>query len=94
MLNVTLDTPGGSTTHCNWIFDFLTKRPQTVLTAGHIFSILVHNTEAPWGHVLNPSWSSVDPCMQPFAEISTVKHVDDTTITVRISNINNTNIKH
>jgi len=45
---------GLSTTHCNWILDFLTHRPQTVRIGGHTSSTLVLNTGAPSGLCAQP----------------------------------------
>ncbi len=94
-LIVQTSTLGLNTKLCNWIFDFLTNRPQTVRIGSHTTSTLVLNTGAPQGCVLSPllfTLCTLD-CSPWHGENSFVELADYTTVIGQISNSDETSYR-
>ena len=46
---------------CNWVLDFLAGHPQVVKVGNNISTLLILNTGAPQGCMLNPSCTTCSP---------------------------------
>lgn len=73
---------------CDWLFDFLTGRPQTVRIGKALSSTIVLRTGAPQGCCLSPLLYSLftHDCAARFDNNSIIKFADDTTVIGLISN--------
>ncbi|KAI4892451.1 hypothetical protein NFI96_008743, partial [Prochilodus magdalenae] len=73
---------GISTTLCNWISDFLTKRPQSVKLDNLSSCVISLNTGVPQGCVLSPILYSLftHDCVPVYGSNTIIKYADDTTV--------------
>jgi hypothetical protein len=71
-----LRTLGLNTSLCNWILDFLTGRPQVVRVGNNTSTMLILNTGAPQGCVLNPLLFTHD-CTARHNSNTIIKFADD-----------------
>uniref|UniRef100_A0A6I8QMV9 Reverse transcriptase domain-containing protein n=1 Tax=Xenopus tropicalis TaxID=8364 RepID=A0A6I8QMV9_XENTR len=82
-----LEYLGLSPSLCQWIFDFLTGRPQAVRMGGQVSASLTLNTGAPQGCVLSPLLYSLYTfdCVATTNSTSITKFADDTVVVGLIS---------
>ena len=73
---------GISNSLCNWIMDFLTKRPQAVELGSLSSSTITLNTGVPQGCVLSPLLYSLltHDCAPVYGSNAIIKFADDTTV--------------
>ncbi len=73
---------------CNWILDFLTRRPQSVLVGHNTSSTTTLSTGAPQGCVLSPLLFTLltHDCTAKFSSNHIIKFADDTSVVGLISN--------
>lgn len=73
-----LRTLGLNTSHCNWIMDFLTGRPQVVRVGNNTSATLILNMGAPSGCVIRPLLYSLFTydCMATHDSNTIIKFVD------------------
>ncbi len=73
---------------CNWILDFLTRRPQSVLVGHNTSSTTTLSTGAPQGCVLSPLLFTLltHDCTAKFSSNHIMKFADDTSVVGLISN--------
>ncbi len=73
---------------CNWILDFLTRRPQSVRVGHNTSSTTTLSTGAPQGCVLSPLLFTLltHDCTAKFSSNHIIKFTDDTTVVGLISN--------
>ena len=73
---------GLDTSLCNWVFDFLSNRPQVVKMGSSFSEPITLNTGAPQGCVLSPMLYSLvtHDCVSSSCDSLIVKFADDTTI--------------
>ncbi|KAI5608961.1 hypothetical protein C0J50_6530 [Silurus asotus] len=78
---------GLNTSLCNWILDFLTKRPQSVWIGNSISSTTTLSTGAPQGCVLSPLLFTLltHDCAPTHSSNHNIKFADDTTVVGLIS---------
>ncbi len=87
-LAVTLSDLGLNTSLCDWIQDFLTRRPQVVKMGQFTSNSITLNVGAPQGCVLSPLLYSLytHDCVSSHSSTSIVKFADDTVVLGLISN--------
>ncbi len=80
---------------CNWILDFLTGRPQSVLVSHNTSSTTTLSTGAPQGCVLSPLLFTLltHDCTAKFSSNHIIKFADDTTVVGLISNNDETHYR-
>ncbi len=73
---------------CNWILDFLTRRPQSVRVGLNTSSTTILSTGAPQGCVLSPLLFTMltHDCTAKFSSNHIIKFADDTSVVDLISN--------
>ena len=73
---------GLNTSHCNWILDFLTCRPQVVKVGNNTSATLILNTGAPQGCVLILLLYSLitHDCTASYDSNTIITFADDTTV--------------
>ncbi len=76
---------------CNWILDFLTRRPQSVRVGHNTSSTTTLSTGAPQGCVLSPLLTH--DCTATFSSNHIIKFADDTTVVGLISNNDETHYR-
>ncbi|KAK3571326.1 hypothetical protein QTP86_007554 [Hemibagrus guttatus] len=78
---------GINTSHCNWILDFLTGRPQSVRIGNSTSSTTTPNTGAPQGCVLSPLLFTLltHDCAAMHSSNHIIKFADDMTVVGLIS---------
>ncbi|KAI2647800.1 hypothetical protein H4Q32_031264 [Labeo rohita] len=83
-----LNLLGLNTSLCNWILDFLTRRPQSVRFGRNTSSTTTLSTGAPQGCVLSPLLFTLltHDCTAKFSSNHINKFADDTTVVGLISN--------
>ncbi|KAI5617008.1 gastrula zinc finger protein XlCGF28.1-like, partial [Silurus asotus] len=79
---------GINTSTCNWVMDFLTKRPQQVRSGSICSNTITLNTGVPQGCVLSPFLYSLftSDCRPVNGSNSIIKFADDTTVIGLITN--------
>ncbi|KAI5619532.1 gastrula zinc finger protein XlCGF28.1-like [Silurus asotus] len=79
---------GINTSTCNWVMDFLTKRPQQVRSGSIYSNTITLNTGVPQGCVLSPFLYSLftSDCRPVNGSNSIIKFADDTTVIGLITN--------
>ncbi|KAF7708686.1 hypothetical protein HF521_017743, partial [Silurus meridionalis] len=79
---------GINTSICNWVMDFLTKRPQQVRSGSICSNTITLNTGVPQGCVLSPFLYSLftSNCRPVNGSNSIIKFADDTTVIGLITN--------
>ncbi len=77
-----------NTSHCDWIQDFLTARPQVVKVGQFTSNSITLNVGAPQGCVLSPLLYSLytHDCVSSHSSTSIVKFADDTVVLGLINN--------
>ncbi len=90
-----LNLLGLNNSHCNWILDFLTGRPQSVRVGHYTLSTTTLSTGAPQGCVLNPLLFTLltHDCTAKFSSNHIIKFADDTTVVGLISNNDETHYR-
>ncbi len=80
---------------CNWILDFLTRRPQSVRVGHNTSSTTTLSTGAPQGCVLSPLLFTLltHDCTAKFSSNHIIKFADDTTVVGLISNNDETHYR-
>jgi hypothetical protein len=91
-LIIKLEAVGLNSALCNWVLDFLTGHLLVVKVGNNISTLLILNTGAPQGYVLNPLLYSLFPhdCVALHASNSIIKFADDTTVVGSITSNNET----
>ncbi len=86
---------GLNTSLCNWLLDFLTRRPQAVRVGIKTSSTITLNTGAPQGCVLSPLLFTLltHDCTPSHNSNLFMKFADDTTVVGLISNRDETNYR-
>ncbi len=80
---------------CNWIMDFLTRRPQSVHVGHNTSSTTTLSTDAPQGCVLSPLLFTLltHDCTAKFSSNHIIKFADDKTVVGLISNNDETHYR-
>ncbi len=80
---------------CNWILDFLTRRPQSVRVGCNTSSTSTLKTGAPQGCVLSPLLFTLltHDCTAKFSSNHIIKFADDTSVVGLISNNDETHYR-
>ena len=78
---------GLNTSPCNWILDFLMRRPQVVRVGNNTSTTLILNTGAPQGSVYSPPLYSLftHDCTARHDSNTIIEFADDTTMVVLIT---------
>ncbi len=90
-----LNLLGLNNSHCNWILDFLTGRPQSVRVGHNTSSTTTLSTGASQGCVLSPLLFTLltHDCTAKFSSNHIIKFADDTTVVGLISNNDETHYR-
>ncbi len=80
---------------CNWILDFLTRRPQSVLEGRNTSSTTTLSTGSPQGCVLSPLLFTLltHNCIAKFSSNHIIKFADDTSVVGLIGNNDETHYR-
>ncbi len=80
---------------CNWILDFITRRPQSVRVGHNTPSTTTLSTGAPQGCVLSPLLFTLltHDCTAKFSSNHIIKFADDTSVVDLISNNDETHYR-